>query len=581
MRDDIHVSAVLRRRSLRARFGALTRSVSFWLAVALVVFLVVQALGLAGPSRDDAGAGIAAGWIAQALLVSLFFEAITRRIAVIFVCAPLLFYCGYYSAFFQQGDHVERRVKELARTNPTRLLSFDPETQALALDNAEAFVVSHRLPVAYAALRGQGPKSYLAFRLAPAEQAAELTNVGRDLQVLNVIRGEAPVPTAREIRHIEVPEKPLIAVSTQGPVYRGWDDWSIGVSATHFEIDGRAIGDFRTGYVMRLPRFPVLQFGCEFDAAQRPACAAKFFTYRQELDTRPANVDLQRYGDPVGMALAIEIRTAEEIAHPARIEDLHNPAERQQNPNDPGFALLARILAGRTAPSPWSAAAQIGAEPERLAPVLGDLVSRLENFGQKGGEYVPYAAENRRFIAFAISSARTGDLERFADRISPIVRADAAWKDLPDLYLRAADLGPGLYSFYRDRLLSPATDARELALAAAAICRIGFADSELATKLRSLSLKPSEGQNDDLVLRSAAFVALKKIGREPFMPSNAPDERGVAALWFAAVLAGSGETSAGPNNCMPLEWPYSAPLPKVLTPTLVWTGAGWEVVTLR
>ena len=80
----------------------------------------------------------------------------------------------------------------------------------------------------------------------------------------------------------------------------------------------------------------------------------------------------------------------------------------------------------------------------------------------------------------------------------------------------------------------------------------------------------------DVAYRTALFVTLIKLGQENPAAGSSPLELPALRSWYNDVLAGKGRGAAGPNNCMPLEWPLSQDVPAIMSPGLQWAQQRWE-----
>ena len=96
------------------------------------------------------GAALISGALVNGFLISLLFEAITRKYPLVFVVVPLVAYGWYYALYMQQANEIARKSDELRASNPGKIFDFDPNSQSLVTAEANSFVTLFAIPVAYA-----------------------------------------------------------------------------------------------------------------------------------------------------------------------------------------------------------------------------------------------------------------------------------------------------------------------------------------------------------------------------------------------------------------------------------------------
>lgn len=195
---------------------------------------------------------------------------------------------------------------------------------------------------------------------------------------------------------------------------------------------------------------------------------------------------------------------------------------------------------------------------------------------QTGAVDVPGRLEQARLLAGGIVVLGPAEFATVQDHLSGVARRDNSIRDdYPLLYLRLADVGPRMYSVYRDQFLAQNATDKEKFLAITAICRIGQADSELISAINAEWAKFDSGELKDDNYQTALFVALLKLGQESTIRNSGRSNSPILKSWYEAVLGGRGKTDVGPNNCMPMEWPENTYVPASLAPRLRWANERW------
>jgi len=559
------------------------RLVSLWSLIALIVVMVLEALPATGPELAAVGGPFVAGWLVHFCLLSLFIEALAGRFPVAAALVPVLAYSSYYLAYWEQGVHARQRSAELRRSNPGKILDFNAESYSLVLDKADGFGASHEIPIVFANDSSYKPEEYLSFRLWPTDRLSQfLKESHATFQVLGVYWDGLKQPAVKELCVAERPPHRIVEATVHDDPGDGWKDWNLGEEATAITVEGRTIGVFRSGYVLRLPKFPFLMIGCRYSVSPRlRECDANFITERVPMESVPEGVDRGRYDDPVSIMLGIRKITDDGILSSRGFAvgaDAAGPvAARSDAGEDEAFETLRAVINGQNPAIAWTMGQTIAGDPVRLAPLAAGMAKRFVALNQPERTDAPGRREQAALLSTGLVALPKVDFVAVADELRVFMRRGGSAEDHPALYLRLADSGPNMFSFYRDRFLASETSRLERLLAALAICRIGQADSELISAMtRQWSESESAPAADDNYnYKAALFVTLLKLGREDVLRKAVDTDSATLKAWYEAVLALQGNTEAGPNNCMPMEWPRAEYIPSSLSPKLRWSHEKW------
>jgi hypothetical protein len=542
---------------------------SFWSGAALIAMLVFQATPVTGPVVAAAGSAFVAGWLVHLCLLLLVVDALAGRLPLALALVPVLAYGGYYVAYWDQGRYVEKRANELRSSNPGVIFPFDDKTYSLVMDGADVFAASHDIRVAYSRDKSYQPDEYVSFRLLPSEQIERIAKNGAPkFQILSVFWNNANQPNVRELRIPERPAGRIVAVAVHDSPGMGWSDRNIGESETSITLEGKPVGVFKSAYVRRLPKFPFVTVGCDFVEQREP------------IHGTPPNVDRQRFDDPVSVMLGIKVLSDETIAKLPDDPGFGEVAARAPPPAEArdanaAVAALRAILAGQSPSLTRDMNFAIASDPSRLAPLAPSMAKRFVELNRPDASEIPGRREQAELLAVGLAALNRADFAAIAEPLAPVLRADAAAQDYPALYLRIADVGAAAFPFYRDRFLSHDSSRGERLLASLALCRIGQGDGELISSLKSQwSLSDPTGKRDNNY-KAALFVALLSLGQADYARKAPKSDSSLLNSWYAALLSGEGRTEAGPNNCMPLEWPADGSAPANLMPSLRWSQREW------
>ncbi len=549
---------------------------SVWFIVALAALALLEIPSTTGRLLDRWGADVVAGWLGQLALLGLCVDALRGKLPRPVVLIPLLFYVSYYFAYWEQGAHIKLKSEELRRTNPGRIVAFDPRSSALAMDKADAFAASYSIPVVYARDPSFVGDEYLSYRLVATDRIVSYLSRNRDgVQVFSVYWNDRILPNVRELKYPERPRHQIISVSVADNPGQGWKDFNIGTQTTSVSTDGRLIGTFRSAYVLRLPPAPMFTLGCTQSlTSSKRMCRAEFVTERVPIESRPDSVDRTLYDDPVSVMLGIRQLSEKDM------QSFHGfDGDVQVRPapgEDEAFRALGDVIDGRSPILSWASGFLIAGDPARLAPFAGGMAKRFVDLTAADDADFPGRRQQADLLAAGIAALRPADFAGVQDLLLDLARRDSVREQFPLLYLRLADAGRKLFPIYRDQFLAQGATQQEKLLAALAICRVGLADSELISAIDSEWRASDSGAADSDNYRAALFVALEKLGQEETLRGSPQASSTTLQGWYDAVLAGRGKTDVGPNNCMPMDWPGDDYAPPIMAPRLRWAQQQWR-----
>jgi hypothetical protein len=557
----------------------LLRVPSLWFATALTALLVLEIPSTTGRLLEKLGTANFVGWLGQFVFLSLFVDALRGTLPRAVALIPILFYSSYYFAYWEQGVHITLTSEELRRTNPRDIVDFDPRSYSLVMDKADLFAASHSIAVVYAHDASFVRDEYVSYRLIARDKIKQyLSGNDSDVQILSVYWNDVIQPNVRELRFPERPKHRILSVTVHDDPGEGWKDFSVGMETTLLSLDGRIIGAFKSAYVRRLPIVPFFTIGCKF-LVEPPTrmCKADFITEQMPIESRPDSVDRALYHDPVSIMLGIKGLSRMEMAD---LRGFSGDAPPRAAPGeDEAFEALRDVISGRSPALSWATLILISGDSSRLAPFAAGMAKRFLDLSRLENADLPGHSEQAALLATGIAALGPAEFASVQGQLVDLAQSDGLRDEYPLLYLRLADAGPKLFAIYRDQFLAQSRTQKEKLLAALAICRIGQADSELISAIKS---EWSESDNDAAKAdnyRAALFVALAKLGQETLLRSSARSSSKVLQGWYDAVLAGRGKTDVGPNNCMPLEWPRgNIYVPPFMAPRLQWTHEQWHVV---
>jgi hypothetical protein len=554
---------------------------TFWSFAILVALQVLEASPEAARLLNGAGAPYVSGWLFHFGLVAMFFEGLIGRCSRLLIAFPTIFYPCYYLAYWQQSVHIAEESKLLKSTNPRKILELDSKQFSVVMDGADTFVAAHAIPVAYTFEPSYRPDQYVSYRLMPDAQVNPFIRAaGKDIQTLGVYWNDAKMPNLREIRMPQKPATRFVTITFTDDPGIGWNDWNIGVETTEVALDRERIGLFKSAYVQRLPKFPFLTIGCVYSGRPaEPNCQASFVFERQTIDSIPDSIDQTRFDDPVSIMLGIPSYTEAELrdfrGYPVNAAGPQRPEAASRPNHDAAFATLRAIVDGQNPPVAWTMSSAVASDPARLAPLASDIAKRFVELNGPEAADLPGRHEQVALLAAGLAALAPADFLTVSGQFDGVVRKEDGWRRYPLLYLRLADRGPSMFSFYRDRFLARDISRSERLLATLAICRIGLADSELLAAMKSgwSNEEPATTGDDDE--KTALLVALLKLGQGALLRETARTDSPSLQAWYDAVLDGRGKTNVGPNNCMPMDWPLSEFVPANLASNLRWSRRRW------
>jgi hypothetical protein len=549
---------------------------SVWFITAFIVLLILEIPIDSGRVLERFAGYSLVGWLGQCVFVVLAIDSLRAAIPRAFIIIPALFYSSYYFAFWDQGTHIALKSSQLRRTNPGRIVDFDPRSCSLVMEKADLFAASHFVPVVYTRDSSYVHDEYVSYRLVARDKIKQyLLKNDSDVQILSVYWNDIIQPNVKELKFPERPKHCVVSIAVRDDPAEGWKDFNIGVETTSARFDGRVVGEFKSAYVDRLPVVPLFTMGCRsFTNPTRRLCEAYFRTERMEIESRPDSVKAL-YDDPVSIMLGIKPLSRSEIAD---FRSSGGDIPPRAAPGDiEALDVLRDVIAGRSAPLPWTTGFLISGDSARLAPFATDMVKRFLELVQVDNADLPGLHEQASLMATGIAALGPAEFAREQGRLADLVQRDGLLNEYPLLHLRLADAGPRLYPIYRDQFLAQGANRKDKLLAALAICRIGQGDSELLSAIKSEWSEPDEHTAISDNYKAALFVALLKLGQESYLRASVRSNIKILQDWYDAVLADHGKTDVGPNNCMPLEWPMgNIYVPPYMAPRLQWVQQQWR-----
>lgn len=555
---------------------------------AALTLIALQYFPIPGVFLMMFGAAAIVGLLINVSLIALFVEAATGRVPKVLVAVPLLAYGAYYAAWWSEARQIEAVAARLRANNPGKIFDFDPRRHSLVLEEAQSFVETHDIPVAYDRKFARSPEGYSAYRLITRSQCS---GIARDTQNRVLTFGVRANGSWQDLCLLRNPERPPQLLVTALP--RGdLEIWKhlpgIREQTTDLALDGKPLGSFTTAAVWRLSLLPLPIIGCALNSgAPSWDCFAGFRRRLELIDGLPASVDKVRFDDPVSVMLGVPKYTDAELkdfqgfdANREALERVRGEAAQVQ---DQVFTTLQDIIDGKNPKLPNNLGYSLATQPDRLAPYAEAMTNRFAELVDADAS-APRRQEQIRALSVAIGALPRSALQSIAEPLSETTRNDPkAYDAYPMIYIRLGETGTAMLPFYRDQFMSEKIRAWERMFPVLAICRIGQADPALIEEMkkRYLGVDVKGGLADPENFKSALFVTLLKSGEKAFLESNHPAPIGKDA-WYEAVLSGKGQTDLGPNNCMPENWPsltiYATPEAR---PRLDWRRGGWEEISSR
>jgi hypothetical protein len=552
----------------------LLRTPSIWFLAALAALVLLEIPSATGPFLDRFGGDFLAGWLGQLVLLSLLIDALRGRLPRGLTLIPLIFYLSYYAAFWQQEVQITRKSEEVRKSNPGRVLDFDPERYSLVMEAADVFAATYSVPAVYTRDPAFIRDEYISYRLIARENVRKFLSVADDdVQVLSIYWDDVIQPNVKELRYPERPPHAIISVAVRNEPGEGWRDWNIGERMTSLILEARVIGEFKTAYVRRLSIVPFLTVSCKSSARSSVRiCQSKFMTEDEEIESRAESVDKALYSDPVSIMLGLKSRSKEEMINfPSLVGSEPVRAARGE---DEAFEVLRAVIDEQNPTLSWTTTMLVASDAARLGPLAAGMAKRFLELSRPDSPDLPGRREQAALLAVALAALGPAEFAGVQGQLIDLARNNNLRDQHPLLYLRLADAGPKLYSIYRDQFLAQNATPAEKQLAALAICRIGQADSELMSAIKS-EWADESGEAKDDNYRAALFVTLARLGQEGTLKNSMGSNSRALQVWYDAVLSGRGRTEVGPNNCMPIEWGGSY-VPPFMAPRLRWTQQQWR-----
>ncbi len=546
----------------------------------LILLLALQYFPIPGVILMMFGAAMITGLLVHVFLASLFFEALTRRIPRAFLLVPILAYGGYYTAYVREARQIALFSAELRGANPVKILDFDPKLHALVMAQAQSFVETHDVPVAYAP-DAKYPEAYLSNRLITRTQCAGIV---KDTQSRVLTFGvHFNGVFQQSICLLRFPERPpneTVTVTLRGDPQIWAHHADIREQATAISIDGKVVGSFRTASVWRLPLFPLPLIGCALNSgAPSWNCFANFNRSYMLIDGIPDSIDRSIFDDPVSVMLGIRKYASADLSNFAgfdssamALDHVHKePALVEANV----FEVLQAIVDGRNPDLPFNLGYSIATRPERLVPFAEGMTHRfVALIGDKSA--TPNRREQLEVLAKGIGALPHKAFVGVAPLLFDVIKeGQIARKQYPMLYVRVAEAGATTLPFYRDQFMGDDVQGWQKMLPVLALCRIGEGDGEIIEEMkkRYAAVEP-KGGGDPTDYQSALFVTLLKLGQGSFLQANPPSMKRLDA-WSSQILAGAGMTEMGPNNCMPQRWVHAGYTTPEMAPSLKPMRDGW------
>jgi hypothetical protein len=552
--------------------------------VFLLIFLALEVLPLPGIYLMFLGGSLFAGLLVHLLLASLLVEALIGRIPRALILVPIIAYGGYYAAFFREGWQVAQVTEKLRTTNPGKIYDFDPAANSLVMDRGQEFVETHDVPVVYEPNRNF-PEGYLSERLITRVQCRGIKKDTQNrVSTLGVHFNDIFQQNICLLRFPERPTNKAVKVTLVGDPQLWARDGDIRQQTTEIAVDDKTVGSFTRAFIWRLPALPVLAIGCAL-IDQPPAwkCFAVFDRKLMTLDGIPDTVDRVKFDEPTSVMLGIRKYVAADLANFSgfdsnlqALESVHQEPEKVENNV---FDILDAIIDGQNPKTPFNLGYSLAANLDRLTPHADGMARRFVALLHVDTRTIPNWREQMEALATAIGALPHEAFLSVAGPLFEVVKEDPdrAIHKYPMIYVRMGEAGTAMLSFYRDQVMAKQIRGWERMFPVLALCRIGDADTDLIEELkRRYNSVDLQGGGDPVNYETALFVTLLKLGQDPFLRENHPND-GARDQWYADVLAGKGLTKIGPNNCMPEEWPLTIYATREVASSLKWSRNGWDI----
>ena len=355
----------------------LLRAPSIWFIAALAALVLLEIPLTTGSFLDRFGADILAGWLGHLVLLSLLIDAVRGRLSRGVTLIPLIFYLSYYAVFWQQEIEITRKSEELRKSNPGRILDFDPDRYSLVMGDADVFAASYSIPIVYTWDPTFIRDKYISYGLIAREDIKKYLSVTNDdVQILSVYLDDVILSNIKELKYPELPRHAIISVSIRNEPGEGWRDWNIGQRTTSLVLETRVIGEFKTAYVSKLSVVPFLTVACQPSArSAMRMCWSKFMTEHEAIESRPESVDKALYDDPVSIMLGLKRRSKAEMINFRSLTGTAPPRAAQGE--DEAFEVLRAVIDGQNPTLSWTASMLVAGDASRLGPLAAGMAKRF------------------------------------------------------------------------------------------------------------------------------------------------------------------------------------------------------------
>lgn len=469
--------------------------------------------------------------VINAGMVGISMEALVGRVYRVWLLVPLIFYGGYYG--FAINDHFTLTALREAydEANSKVDLPFDPERQALVLENEPPswFVANYALTVAYSA-SANDPESFRSSRLiedSVCDEVREMRSlVTEGIQVSGFYDGEDIGSRALETRFCslsmpETPDLPRVrvrreeseVVESRLPVRR--------VITTIETPDGRTY-DLKGGTASPLLWLPMPIALCTLDDDEGWACDWGFWRN----SPKPIVSGTTQYSrDLLVLARALGLKPVAQSerrgAQPPK-ELLLRIEQAKQERLQAQLANVEAMIADPLMESPDWDTRFLAEHPDTVAQRSTAIMAGVEKAAAIGGPDRTKAGESGRILAGLLAALPDADFRRLKLRILAVYEGadDRHWLwEVESLLGRLGDLGVEAMPYLAKARTLPSQMGGAWI---EGMCRVGFAGRDAA----SPHLKSAWNSVRDVAQnerREALYVAMRRVGIDP--PPLAEDRR--------------------------------------------------------
>lgn len=274
------------------------------------------------------------GFIPHIVSLAFLIDILAKRLPHFLIFIPIALYGAYYAVWLTEFTSIKLAENRIQTENKLQNVAFDRKRDALVYSNAQSFVTSHEIAVAYEP-NPNFPEGYLSYRLVTADKCSDLWSAGvLGEKGLGLFYTCWPVGDASQkygwsshVQKLQMPDhpdkEPIEAIidndsKSYGSGYRRsffgiWFQSGIfGPSLIHeqvytFRRADKILAVYKMASIARLPWFPFLTVGCGLNSASASwGCFAGFNRSNKYLDTTPISLDKSLYGvEPVAVVLKI------------------------------------------------------------------------------------------------------------------------------------------------------------------------------------------------------------------------------------------------------------------------------------